>query len=206
MELLDLRGHESQTRQPIVELNDLRSICRSPELLFCDVQVHDDQLLRYVNWLKLGEVNLVRNDRFGTWRLTAYLADATDVEEDSAYALQLGLLDLRLSLAQNSVFYYEAFIHPDPDQMRVPPIGYDPRKWPSAETCKTCSVRHPIVEKYVPEENHLLSARLRGAPVQIMIGTHRNITDENEGACPKHKTGLESRAVSFCPRCEKAKK
>lgn len=188
---------------PFVELNDLRGICRSSELLFCEVDVEDPRHSR-VTWLKLGEVNLRKNERQGYWQLTSYLANATDEEEDSAYALQLGIVDLRLVLMSHHTFMYEAWIHPDVEEFRVPDPGYDPRNHTDATICDTCEFPHPIISPYVPPPNRLLFQKLKASSLTITIGTIYPTDDGGfAGGCKKHKMLREVKSVSYCPKCKK---
>jgi hypothetical protein len=188
---------------PFVEFNDLRGICRYPELLFCEVEVEDPRYSR-VPWLQLGEVNLRKNERKGYWQLTAYLANATDEEEDSAYAMQLGIVDLRLVLMSHHTFMYEAWLHPDVGEFKVPDPGYDPRKHADAKICTTCEFPHPIVSPYVPPANRLLFQKLKASPLTINIGTVFPTDDGGfAGGCKKHKMLREVKSVSYCPKCKK---
>lgn len=164
-----------------VPLIDLTGLCRTPDKLYCHVDVE----LPYGDrapWLKLGAVSLRHNDRGNTWDLHARM-DATDFEHDSLYALSLVLVGLTLKYVDNHHFLYEAYLHPDPANFAVPGEGYDPRKIKGVTKCKgkDCG-RGPHVMvpdgNYAPKLNPELFKLVRYGLLLIRIGPVEPETEE----------------------------
>lgn len=181
----------------IVKETDLRGITREPDKLFCLVTIHLGWASSgevKVDWLKLGQVSLVRVGKTG-WRLEAHLKDnACDFEHDTAYALKLPLIGLELD--DLAIYYsrahFVAWVHPDAAPGRsssgdfhVPRAGYDPTKHADAIVCdgvynekkkKYCKwndgEKHVIVPEgfYVPPFDRELYRAVRGKKVEIVIG------------------------------------
>lgn len=156
-----------------IPLVDLRSICRDADRFYCEVGfAHEEP------WLKLGRIRLYETGY--RWTLGSYLRDgATDEEEDSAYACQLGLVDLRLSFVNDHHFLYEAWLSPDPDDFRVPTPNYNPFTDPSTALCERCDNHHAVVANFVPPRNLSLFKFVRNRRITIRIGPVESAGDES---------------------------
>jgi len=170
--------------ESLVQLTDLRSITRRSDTCHTVVTIHLDWETK-IKWLEFGEANIrsQRDNNDGRWSLNAYMGGGvTDFEHDSAYALQLPLIGLRLgSLA---ILYHQtrldAWIDPDAadkfsQDFRVPRSGYNPMGHKDAHVCKQCkdeSKGHVIVPEgfYVPPFDLELYQAVRGKRVEILIG------------------------------------
>jgi hypothetical protein len=162
-----------KTEEPKVPLIDLTGICRTPDKLYCHVDVELPYGYR-APWLKLGAVGLCHNSCGNTWNLSARM-DATDFEHSSLYALSLILVGLTLKYVTNHHFLYEAYLHPNPDNFYVPNEGYDPRKLKGVTKCKgkDCDRGpHLMVPdgNYVPKPNLELFKLVRYGLLLIRIG------------------------------------
>lgn len=162
-----------KSEEPKIPLIDLTGLCRTPDKVYCEVRVEPPYGNR-TPWLKLGAVSLDHHDRGNWWRLTARM-DATDFEHDSLYALSLGLVGLTLKFMSNHHFHYEAYLHPDPENFKVPSEGYDPRTAKGVTKCngKECGRgKHLVVPdgNYTPKLNPEMFKLVRYSLLTIAIG------------------------------------
>lgn len=177
----------------VVQETDLRPICRASDRCITVVTLHVDWEAR-ARWLVLGETQIRQQSdrRDGRWRLEAYMADATDFEHDSAYALRLPLVGLEFTGLDYHRSTFHAWIDPNAvdefsQDFHVPRPGYDPRKDPKARTCSGtydgkenfCKWNegrpHPVVPEgfYVPPYDADLYGVVRGKLVEISCGPVR---------------------------------
>ena len=158
-----------------VELTDLTDITRNSKIAKTTVYLQD----RYGNkvpWLILGEVE-VRNEGKICW-LSAYLTEGvSDFEHDSAHAVRLPLIGLKLDHVWYHTTYITAWIDPnDSESFHVPKPGYNPMKHPEACMCEAdyCEP-HMMVPPgyYVPPHDAELYEAVKGKKIEISIGFNR---------------------------------
>lgn len=183
----------------IVQETDLRGITRHSDRMMCTVKVDlgygRDGREREFLWLRAGECQIRTDQKCGTCRLEAYLADnACDAEHDTASALRLPLIGLTLGDmgVHYSQTYFVAWIDPNLDdfnvrcgEFAVPRPGYNPMKHKDAEICEGIynekkglfckwndGKKHVIVPEgfYVPPFDRELYEAVCGKRVEIVIG------------------------------------
>lgn len=156
-----------------VELTDLTEITRNNKVARTVVYL-DIGYGEKIQWLTLGQAE-VRNEGKICW-LAAYLPEGvSDFEHDSAYALRLPLIGLKLEHVWYHTTYLTAWVDPnDAESFHVPLPGYNPMKLPGASICKEkyCGNKHPMVPEghYVPPHNKELFEAVRGKKLEIVIG------------------------------------
>jgi len=166
---------------------DLRYLTREPELCRTAIIVHIDY--HQYEWIVMGQMSRMdvpRGNGNNSWRIGARMGDgATDFEEDSAYALSMNIISPKINTIVYGSTWIDAFIDPNPygsSDFKVPLSNdYDPRKHPDAYVCEApaCLAHpngaHPIVPEgmWMPPENPQLFKRMRGLPITIRIGVHR---------------------------------
>lgn len=157
------------------EYTDLRSITRHSDRCQTVVILEERYRLKRMKWLELGQCSLSTNDRTGITELSSYMLDATDFEEDSAYAIKLPLIGLRLE----HVFYHQSSftawvsMEDGEDDFKVPRPGYNPMEHEHAHECEDCEKKHIIVPEgfYVPPFDEELFEAVKGHRVEILLGT-----------------------------------
>lgn len=185
-----------QTDAVVLGETDLRGITsdtkRCISIVTLDMGVNERGSETKLKWLVFGAAMLkqARDNFDGRWFLEAYMKDATDFEHDSALALRLPLIGLRICRVRHQHTIMAAWVDPNEDvssdgrwaEFHVPRAGYDPTKHPEACVCKTgqCKSKpHPMVPPgfYVPPFDLDLYMAVRGKKVEITLG----LTDEDGG-------------------------
>lgn len=176
-ELARLRAKPSQLKTV-----NLDAISRSSGVVSTRVRFEDYDLMqvlteerqspgggRYkqaLNWLEFGEADL-RNEK--PFVLSGRIRSGiTDREHDTPYVVHIALLGLTHRSTYNHVTYFEAYLSPDPDQIRIYPPDFVPEE--VAEPCqgKDCKP-HLTIEKYTPPVYELAHV-VAGKQVVISIG------------------------------------
>ena len=130
-------------------VNDLRGITRDIDRTETRVVLGSFDDREAYTCLVLGSTNLVHNERLDTWRFSARVRDgATDGEHDSAYAIRMPLIGVRLDNVNCGTTCITGWVDPVVDNdrrgdFRVPPLGYDP--FAGSTRCDTCTDAHRIV-------------------------------------------------------------
>jgi hypothetical protein len=126
-----------------VELLDLRAISRASDRSTTKV----DLIVDYVAypWIVAGECNL--REVHQSYELYVRAIDGlTDAEHDSAYAIILPLVGVKLLSVQRHEVTLVAWINAEnSNNFRVPNAKYDPTMLPGAFTCTACDEHHLIV-------------------------------------------------------------
>jgi len=163
---------------------DLRSITRDSDRYETRVLIQGDEYheLHGVSeehdprtlWLKFGRSELRMAEREGRSAVlqARVTYGVTDREHDSAWAICLPLIDVKMEGVMNGRTWITACIAPrGRNDFRVPWPGYDPTKHPDAYTCKECEKRHKVVpEGYQPCVDAHLYQHVQGRRVSISIG------------------------------------
>jgi len=166
------------TRKSLIEYTDLRSITRRSDKwhTIVTVETHDDTGFRKnITWLEFGEVQLRSTGREsgadGCYELRAYLLEnVVDFEHDSAYALSLPLIGVRLG--PMAVHYHQVslcgWIDPNvDDNFRVPRPKYNPMALADTRRDKELTI---VPEGfYLPPFDVELYKAVRGKKVEITI-------------------------------------
>jgi len=169
---------------------DLRTITRRSDkcqtvIYLCDYLGHAKW-----KWLIFGEMQLRSHDRNAQRHyVSAYLGQgATDVEHDSALALQFPVLGLKFEHLWYHTTVFSAIVDPlhdgqdeEMDEMtrgefRVPGPGYDPMKLSGASICDYGQCQpHPIVPEgyYLPPHDPKLHLAVAGRYIEIHVGVAR---------------------------------
>lgn len=158
-----------------IEETDLRSITRRSDLLETTVFIQDKKWKPTKKWLIFGEAQL-KNEKDFCW-LSAYMSNGTtDPEHDSAYALRLPLIGLKLDYITYHNTILTAWIDPTGhDEFKVPRPGYDPTKLDDAHACDAeCCKGDPHIivpeEYYVPPFDKELYEAVYGRKIKIYVG------------------------------------
>lgn len=165
-----------------VELTDLTEITRDNKRARTVIYIHNDNYGDRSPWLVLGQAEVKIDGRI-CW-LSAYLTEGvSDFEHDSAYAVRLPLIGVKLEHIWYHTTYLTAWVDPNNENdFHVPRSGYNPMKHPDAETCEMdyCGKPHPIVPQgyYVPPFDEELYNAVRGKKLEIVIGLAREVKDE----------------------------
>ena len=171
----------------LVQETDLRDICRESDKCLTKVFIQDrdkdgeEEYEPHTQWLVLGQVS-VRFD-LNPVLLNAYLtAGVTDFEHDSAYALRLPLIGVKVTSIRYQTTILEGWVAPrDLDEFHVPWPDYNPMKHPDAFECDNCSreEKHIMVPEgnYVPPTDKELYRYVAGRRVMIRIGIVRGDDD-----------------------------
>jgi hypothetical protein len=175
-----------QVYQP--EFTDLTSITRRSDRCVTAVAIFDKYCMHGMNWLRFGQANIATHDRKQTTTLTSYMLNATDFEEDSAYAICLPLIGFHFEYIAYHHVIFGAWVAPDagPDKdgsfadFHVPRPGYNPMEHEDAEECSICEKPHIIVPEgyYVPPFDAELYEAVRGKRVEIRIGPAKDEAEQ----------------------------
>lgn len=162
------------------EFTDLRSITRDSDRCLTVVYLLDSYGVDRMKWLEFGQAMLSStHTHLKTTTLSAYMLDATDFEEDSAYALTLPIIGLAFEHLSYHTSIFHGWVAPDAgddgdgfSEFRVPRPGYNPMEHEDAKTCTRCEKHHIIVPEdfYVPPFDAELYEAVRGHRVEIRIG------------------------------------
>jgi hypothetical protein len=171
-------ANQVQKASVILE-TDLRDINRDSDRVQCTVFISTDEDNHprgdMKKWLVLGQVNL-RMDMY-PMELKAYLpAGVTDFEHDSAWAMVLPLIGVKLNSLHYHTTEIEAYVAPRQlENFRVPWPGYNPMEEEDAEICTHGHCKkdpHPMVgmDRYTPYSDPTLYKAVEGRLVRIRIG------------------------------------
>ncbi len=153
---------------------DLRSITRHSDSLQCSIDIvgrdANYRTTRF-NWIICGAASIQNEER--ACNINARM-NATDFEHDSIYAFRISLIGLKYLFTSDHGSAFEAYVNPDTDDFRIPPVGYNPEKAEGAFSCedKECEDKHIIVPEgfYVPPLNPELFKKAAGKKLDIYIG------------------------------------
>jgi hypothetical protein len=152
-------------------LTDLRPFTRDADKFLTQIDLLDPYRRR-TQWLVLGQSSLHKGigGAQDIWALRAYLLDATDEVEDSAFALRLPLTGVRLEQVH---YHYTVLVGwvscEDPEELfNVPGPGTN--LLAEAVTCTECEEQHPIVPSYMPPFDREVFETVAGKRVEITIG------------------------------------
>lgn len=173
---------EEVSKKSVILETDLRSVNRESDQVECRVYISTDEDNHprgdMKKWLVLGQVGL-RLDLNPT-RLQAYLPEGvTDFEHDSAWAMLLPLIGVKLESLRYHTTVIEAYVAPRAlDEFCVPWPGYNPMEEEGAETCEYERCKddpHMMVgeDRYTPYSDPTLYEAVEGRLVRIHIGPRR---------------------------------
>jgi hypothetical protein len=130
---------------------------------------------RYVPWITIGEVRILRLDGRDEWILSAEAADhSTDETHDNIKILALRLCGVTFKnvMHHGCVYLVGTICAEESNDFRVPPPGYEPKAQRNSITCVTCDEHHPLIPgAHMPPKNPELFERLKGRKVEISIRT-----------------------------------
>lgn len=159
---------------------NLDTISRSSDKVFTHVRFEDYDLMQALteerespgggtyNWLEFGEACLTLENGYLGGRMGH---DIRDFEHDTPYVVHIKVIGIRYKFTNHHTSYFEAHITPDPDDIRIYPEGFDPKKVEGAWECKDCENPHwTLPDGYFKPPVYELAHVVAGKKVTISIG------------------------------------
>jgi hypothetical protein len=164
---------------------DFRKITRGAERVRTTISVDLGYTYREQVWIIAGSMEISQNQERGTATLKAHLPrGVTDFENDSCYAFYFDVIGLRFTLAMGGTSWFKAYLHPNPENFKVPGGDYNPMGHSDARAISDGDEPHTILPEgfytpTTPEDGRKLFRMLQGKELTIRIGP-TPLSDEEE--------------------------
>lgn len=173
---------------------NLYAISRRSDILFTHIRFEDFDLQeilkdttqkphRLLNWLEFGECRILNEGR--TCRIESPIRDGiTDFEHDTCKVVCIGLVGLQYKFTSNHVSYFDAFLTPDPEDIRLHSPDFVPEE-AGGEPCEyeRCAKDDPhliLPEGLYAPPRYEFARAVAGKQVTITMGPRWSVLEPDD--------------------------
>lgn len=163
---------------------NLDAISRSSDRVFTHVRFDDYDLSevltqeqpspgggvikRGLNWLEFGECCLSVENGYLGGRMGHGIKD---FEHDTPYVVRIEVIGVKFKFADNHVSFFEAYLSPDPNEIRIYRPDFDPKQVETGWQCDDCAEAHwTLPDGYFSPPVYDLAHVVAGKRVTICMG------------------------------------